>query len=249
MTRPIPFTIWVWGPTGTGKSQLAVKLANAVGENCTYFLSPPGKNSTTWFDGYLPFKHKVLVMDDFRASTLKMEDFLTLASNLPRNVQGKGISSSFSSSVIVVTSPEEPWRCYAQSATAQDSIAQVVRRVNLAIEMIPSSDQIASATGMPVPGAIAPSFVMPYQDIAATFLGADAREEFAAHAWTPSSTNTIEARAWAKVATRPRQKWKTRFKIWWSHTDEMEPSQLHLKDEFERVLAEAKGEGEVIDLR
>lgn len=89
--RPLPICIWVYGPGDSGKTSFVRRWVRENAESSTFMVSPPrGINTGAWWDGYHPGRHKVVVLDDLRPSTLAMADFLTLCSSLPRTVEVKG---------------------------------------------------------------------------------------------------------------------------------------------------------------
>lgn len=229
--RSLPYVIWVYGGSGSGKTTFVDRLRSKLGESRTFCLAPAHNPSSLWYDGYTPL-HEALVIDDLRARTFPLSEFLTLAGVLPRTVQLKGLSCPFNSSVIIVTAPEPPWASYSQAVTESDSVLQVVRRINLLVSMerVPLPGRTGPSTA---PGGVSSSFQMPFQGIAAT----TQPTESAGHA---QSEWDLDARLWGSLLSVEWQDNPGTGRVMWSRVDRTEPKHLTYQVLFE---AEARGCG------
>lgn len=96
--------IWLYGPTGTGKSRYAW-----TAEPEAYMKS----SSHKWWDGYTG--QDVVIVDDYRPSAhLPFNFMLNLFDRYPLSVEVKGATVEFISKTIYVTSP------YSPSQTCED---------------------------------------------------------------------------------------------------------------------------------
>nr|WCR62206.1 MAG: replication associated protein [Circoviridae sp.] len=122
--RPVR-VIWLWGPTGSGKTRYAIEHAGDE-----YWIS----NHSEWFDGY--WGQKTVILDDLRASTYKFAFLLRLLDRYPMMVQIKGGWEVWNPEVIYITAPERPEKVFINRETGEtwDSIDQLVRRVHEFIE-------------------------------------------------------------------------------------------------------------------
>lgn len=116
-----PTVVWLWGPTGAGKSRLAAKLA---GEEAFW------KDETKWWEGY--DGHKAVVIDDFRATMWPLSYMLKLLDRYPCRVECKGGSRQCLAELIVITAPGPPERAYPASLEDQ---GQLLRRIDLCEEV------------------------------------------------------------------------------------------------------------------
>lgn len=115
---------WMYGPTGTGKSQYCA-------ENHPDAYWKMGANQ--WWDGYEG--EKTVVLDDFRGDWMTFHHLLRLLDRYPMKVEVKGASINFSPSLILVTSNVAPWEIY--SGRTSEDMAQLARRVETVVEMTP----------------------------------------------------------------------------------------------------------------
>lgn len=126
---------WISGPTGTGKSYTANKIA--VGS--VWYSS----DTLHWFDGYSG--QTTVIIDDFRLDQLKSVSwFLRLTDKYPLNVPIKGGFTNWCPKVIIITSPYKPQEVFdmnneiidkAFGGDASDSNAQGLRRITQHIHL------------------------------------------------------------------------------------------------------------------
>jgi len=111
-----------WGPTGTGKSSLA--LAEAADP---YWVPPPRcSGSAPWFEGYQG--QSDVIFDDFRGS-IPYQTFLRLLDRYPMRCENKHGSFEFVPRRIWVTSNEHPFLWY--QGVEHDPM---MRRVDVCLE-------------------------------------------------------------------------------------------------------------------
>lgn len=113
--------VWLYGPTGTGKSRYAWTAAPEA-----YMKS----SSHKWWDGYIG--QDVVIVDDFRpSSALPFSFILNLFDRYPLSVEIKGCMVEFISKKIFVTSPFSPSQiCDNLEWIGQEMKDQLLRRVD-----------------------------------------------------------------------------------------------------------------------
>lgn len=109
--------IWCYGPTGSGKSHFAKNFAPL---DEIYFKQKDSK----WWDGY--DGQKIVVMDEFRASDMKLSNLLTLLDDLPYRIEYKGGSTLLQAEMIIITTPRDPIHTYSNCG---EDINQLLRRI------------------------------------------------------------------------------------------------------------------------
>lgn len=119
-----PLFFWFWGPTGTGKSLNAFRVANLLCPT-NYWTLP--QRELKWWDGYS--QQDCVVIDEFRDTQLALSQLLRLAGPHPMGVEVKGSTTHFNSSVVIITTDRDPRSCFA----GEGSIDQLIRRLDLVL--------------------------------------------------------------------------------------------------------------------
>lgn len=117
-----PNIIWLFGPTGTGKTRQVFRD------------HPPDEifrktNGDCWFDGY--HGQKVALFDDFRAKWFSFSFLLNVTDRYPLTVGVKNSTVSWSPTHIYFTCPKHPEDLFSGLAvTDEGSLQQLVRRLS-----------------------------------------------------------------------------------------------------------------------
>lgn len=118
--------LWLYGPTGTGKSRTAFENFNPE----THYVFSYASNAE-WWDGYNPLKHKIVIFDEFRGQ-LPFNRLLQLCDQHPTKVNVKGTGAiPFLAEKIIITSCAHPREIYKDILTREESIDQLNRRFNI----------------------------------------------------------------------------------------------------------------------
>lgn len=113
--------IWVYGPTGTGKSHYAFEGFNPE----THYL---WKNDNGWQDGYTG--QEIVIINDYRGH-IPYDEMLQMVDKWPFTVRRRGREPApFLAKKIIVTSALHPSEVYNKRA-ANDDIAQLLRRFEI----------------------------------------------------------------------------------------------------------------------
>lgn len=112
-----PTVMWVYGPTGVGKSKVAYQL---LGNEC-YTTMDTGK----WWEGY--DAHSRVHIEDMRKDFLKFHQLLKLLDRYPYRVENKGGSRQFVANQIIITSCYSPSEMY----DTREDIQQLIRRIDI----------------------------------------------------------------------------------------------------------------------
>lgn len=111
--------LWLWGPTGTGKSHRAAQC-----EGSQYWWT----NDNGWWDGYK--QQDVVILNDFRGN-IAYSELLQMVDKWPYAVRRRGREPMpFTSKLVVVTSSLHPKDVYKNLA-ADDKLAQLERRFDI----------------------------------------------------------------------------------------------------------------------
>lgn len=122
----MPEVIWIYGPTGVGKSKYAF-------DHCVdpWVSGETGK----WFEGY--DGHEDVIFDDFRGDFCKFHVLLRLLDRYPYRIEVKGSSRQFLARRIFITSCHPPHEVYKDRAG--EDLAQLGRRISQIIKMVSDS--------------------------------------------------------------------------------------------------------------
>lgn len=119
-----PTVVWLWGPTGSGKSRLARNIC----PDDVYV-----KNSATkWWDGY--DGHEAVIIDDFRPSWWDLTYMLGILDRYEFTLEYKGGTRQLRATLIVVTSALAPDHCYVGTGEA---VQQLLRRIDIIEQHVP----------------------------------------------------------------------------------------------------------------
>lgn len=113
--------IWIYGPTGTGKSHEAFE--NFTPE--THYVLP---NDNGWWDGYT--QQDTVIINDFRGE-IKYNDLLNLVDKWPYYVKRRNREPMpFVSKLVIITSSLKPEDIY-KNRCQEDKIEQLLRRFEI----------------------------------------------------------------------------------------------------------------------
>lgn len=119
-----PYVLWFTGPTGSGKSRDALRLAKHLG---TYYYKNP---TNKWWDGYQ--QQACIVIDDYRRDFCTFADLLRLLDWYPFTLEVKGGTVALNSSVIIFTSPKTPVDTW--EGRSQEDFNQLTRRIDHVVQ-------------------------------------------------------------------------------------------------------------------
>jgi len=135
-----PLVIWFYGSTGTGKTKSVVELSKdrAVG-----FTHAKGGNDISFEDWDF---QEMFCIDELRASNCDFQFLLRVLDRYPFGLRLLYRASQWNPKIIFVTSPYSVTDLYL-GRSEQDSIQQLVRRVDFCIECPVSASQIELLRG------------------------------------------------------------------------------------------------------
>lgn len=117
--RSPPVVIWIHGPSGSGKSRLAHKIAE--GNVWT------GKRGFQWFCGY--DGQETVIFDEFRGSQVKYDFLLQLLDRYALSVPTKGGQTEWKPKMIIITSVFTPQETIDPDQNDPD-YEQLLRRIS-----------------------------------------------------------------------------------------------------------------------
>lgn len=107
-TKYTPMEVHVfWGDAGSGKT----RAAHAIDPDL-FMLPCGGGHTTLWFDGYDPYKHKTILMDDFYGGCIKYGYLLKLLDGYRFQLPVKGSFAWKSYTRVIITSNKPPAEWY-----------------------------------------------------------------------------------------------------------------------------------------
>lgn len=119
-----PNVVWIYGPTGIGKSDLAHKMAEELSGDDVHVKNDADK----WWDGY--DAHETVIMDDFRDSWWPLTETLSLLDKFAKPVPNKGGFRQMRSKNMIITCPFHPSQMYLGTG---EEMMQLVRRTTTII--------------------------------------------------------------------------------------------------------------------
>lgn len=122
--------VWIYGPTGTGKSHKVNELAPNA------YVKPMGVKDIDWWDDY--DGQSEVWFDDFRGQ-IAYDEMLRLADKWPKTVSRRcKAPAPFLAKTIYITSAVTPEEIYCKQAAndSRDSINQLKRRIREQIQLI-----------------------------------------------------------------------------------------------------------------
>lgn len=134
-----PNVIWIYGPSGSGKSRMARTL---VTNDDVYTKNDDSK----WWDGY--DAHENVIIDDFRGSWWKVTEMLSLLDRYEKRVEVKGGFRQFKPKTIIITSIRPPQEEYTFGKN--EPCQQLLRRIDKIIQ-IDSEVKVSEVGGSTMP--------------------------------------------------------------------------------------------------
>lgn len=130
--KGLPFIVWLYGTTGTGKTRTAFEFGQKVfGANNVWLSSGELK----WYLGY--DKQKVAIFDDFRAKSIGFSNFLRVLDRYPIHVENKGGSKFWNPEIIFITTPKSIQETFeTRFIHKPEDLKQVDRRVHFKREIL-----------------------------------------------------------------------------------------------------------------
>lgn len=112
-----PNVVVHWGPTGTGKTRLAMHQWPEA------YVAPAC--APRWWPGY--DGHETLLVDDFRGSFMPFHELLRFLDRYPYRIEFKGGDRQLVARTMVLTSPFHPTRWYPNCG---EQLQQLLRRIS-----------------------------------------------------------------------------------------------------------------------
>lgn len=116
-----PIVWYFFGATGTGKSYLALKLAQQIAKEDIYTHS---LSEEKWWDGY--DGHKVVILNDIRGSWCRFSRMLNILDETECRIEHKGGTRQLLAEHIFITSSKPPEELYPRIG---EDINQLTRRI------------------------------------------------------------------------------------------------------------------------
>lgn len=146
-----PRVRWFHGPSGTGKTRKAVELFK---DKDYYKIS--GAN-LKWWQGY--YGQEYVIIDELRQRHIDYGKLLSLLDRYEETVDVKGTSSQFLAREIIITGPVHPEKEYDHFNGEDDSIEQLLRRLDEIVDF-----------GKPLKNPYSDSYIAP-EEVESRFKG------------------------------------------------------------------------------
>nr|WPR18646.1 MAG: replication polyprotein [Chemarfal virus 109] len=128
--------MWIWGPSGSGKSYQAVKVAERFGDE--YFIR---NRSDAWWDFYMG--QYTVILDELRPGNFTFTELLGILGAEPHILKVKGGSEWLRAKRIIITSDRPP-ECFLEDGEAG---TQLMRRITDIVEIeAPPMEAVARPT-------------------------------------------------------------------------------------------------------
>lgn len=124
-----PKVIWLYGPTGTGKSRY-------VHENESNLYVAMSR--AQWWEGYN--QQPAILIDDFRCNFAPFNEMLRIIDRYPYRVERKGSSVHLNSARIYITSQFPPHMVYNRDKRGDEDIKQLYRRITKVVRALPQGE-------------------------------------------------------------------------------------------------------------
>lgn len=116
----MPDVIWLWGPSGSGKSRSARNI-------CADLDCYVKNDGSKWWDGY--DRHEAVIIDDFRESWWPLTEMLGLLDRYEKRVEIKGGWRQFVPRKIVITTILPPSAHYTLAGEDQEQLRRRIGSV------------------------------------------------------------------------------------------------------------------------
>ena len=131
--------IWLYGPTGIGKTQTSVDFA--VNNGISYWIN---NQDLKWFDGYNG--QEVAIFDDFRWKHCSFSFLLRLLDRYELNVPIKGAFVRWNPKIIFITTPLTVDETFKTDWRRSEDLKQIHRRITYEWDMTRGNPDIILAS-------------------------------------------------------------------------------------------------------
>lgn len=116
-----PIVIWLYGPTGSGKTKVAKILSDYLGD--TWWSA----KDLRWWHNY--DAHEVTIFDDFRKDFCTFHELLRILDRYPYSIENKGGFRQLLAKYMIITSPYSALHTYI----TREDVNQLIRRIDLTL--------------------------------------------------------------------------------------------------------------------